>query len=135
MIILYDGVCGLCDRFVQFVLKRDAAATFRFAPLQSAFAGKLLARHGVDHADLNTVYLVLDAEGPGERLLQKSKAVFTVLSRLGPGWRLLALLRVLPAFLLDPFYSLVASVRYRLFGRFDACALPSKEWRSRFIED
>lgn len=134
-IVLYDGVCGLCDRFVRFVLRRDAAATFRFAALQGTFAAQVLARHGIDHADLDTVYVVLDPGGAAESLLSKSKAVCFVLARLGPGWRLLAGAGVLPAALLDPLYDLVASVRYRLFGRYDACALPAEEWRARFIAD
>ena len=134
-VVLYDGVCGLCDRFVRFVLERDRAGTFRFAPLQGAFAKKLLAAHGIDHADLDTVYLALDPGTPRERLLERSQAVLTVLARLGPGWRLLSALRAVPAPLRDPFYDLVASVRYRLFGKYDACVRPTPEWRARFIED
>lgn len=132
-VVLYDGVCGLCDRFVQFVLRSDGAMRFRFAPLQGPFAAELLARHGIDHADLDTVYVVSDPGGPHERLLKKSQAVFSVLSRLDGAWPAVALLRALPAPLLDPFYDAVASVRYRLFGRFDACPLPRPEWRARFL--
>ncbi len=133
-VVLYDGVCGLCDRFVQFTLARDPQGLFRFAALQKPYAAELLARHGVDHADLDTVYLVVDAGRPTERLLSRSRAVFAVLAGLGAGWRLLSCAGALPASLLDRGYDLVASLRYRLFGRYDACVLPTAEQRSRFLD-
>lgn len=127
-VILYDGVCGLCDRSVRFVLRHDHAGRFRFAPLQGEFAARALARHGRDAADLDTVYLL-----DGERLLAKSDAVCAILDALGGAWRLLALLRVLPRALRDRAYDAVAGNRYRWFGRFDACALPPPHLRERFL--
>ena len=82
-IILYDGVCGLCNRVNQFVLRRDPEGVFRFASLQSAVAARILARHGANPEDLDTVYVVVDFELPEERLLPRSDAVIFILKQLG----------------------------------------------------
>jgi predicted DCC family thiol-disulfide oxidoreductase YuxK len=82
-IILYDGICGLCNRVNQFVLRRDPEGVFRFASLQSAVAGRILARHGANPEDLDTVYVVVDYELPEERLLPRSDAVIFILKQLG----------------------------------------------------
>src|SRR5712664_1559268 len=82
-IILYDGVCGLCNRVNQFVLRHDPEGMFRFASLQSVLAGRILARHGADPRDLDTVYVVVDYELPEEQLLPRSDAVIFILKQLG----------------------------------------------------
>jgi predicted DCC family thiol-disulfide oxidoreductase YuxK len=123
-------VCGLCDRSVRFVLARDRAAKFRFAPLQGALAARELPPRGGEPAALDTIY-VLTAEG---RLLRRSRAVLFVLRELGGWWRLIALGRVLPAALTDRVYDLVARVRYRVFGRLEACRVPGLGERERFLE-
>jgi len=138
-ILLYDGVCGLCNRLVQFVLRRDPAGVFRFAALQSPVAGRILSRHGVDALDLDTLYVVVNADQPDEILLPRSDAVIFFLRRLeGPGrwfWRLAgSLLQLVPRALRDRGYGVVARWRYRMFGRYDACPLPSDETRSRFLD-
>jgi predicted DCC family thiol-disulfide oxidoreductase YuxK len=134
-ILLYDGVCGLCSRLVQFVLKRDRRNQFRFAPLQGGFAARALARHGKDPADLDTVYVVVSPEQPDEQLLPRSQAIIYILRRLRRAWPLLAFLgRILPRSLADWLYGQVARRRYRIFGKYDACPLPSSETRARFLE-
>jgi predicted DCC family thiol-disulfide oxidoreductase YuxK len=134
-IILYDGVCGLCNGFVAFVWPRDRERRFRFAPLQGATARAVLGRHGRDATALDTVIVVVDPDGPAERLLDRSTAGLYVLAGLGGGWRALAtLLGWLPRPLLDLAYRALARNRYRLFGRLDACAVPGPEHRERFIE-
>jgi predicted DCC family thiol-disulfide oxidoreductase YuxK len=134
-IVLYDGVCGLCNRFVAFVWPRDPQGRFRFAPLQGATARAILARHGRPEPALDTVVVVVDPGTPAERLLERSAAVLHVLSGLGGGWRAVAaLLGRLPPGLLDRAYAAVARNRYRLFGRLDACPLPAPEERRRFLE-
>jgi predicted DCC family thiol-disulfide oxidoreductase YuxK len=134
-IILYDGVCGLCNGFVAFVWPRDRERRFRFAPLQGATARTILARHGRDATALDTVFVVVDPDGPSERLLDRAAAGLYVLAALGGGWRLLSrLLGRLPLPLLDGAYRLLARNRYRLFGRLDACPIPGPEHRGRFIE-
>lgn len=131
-IILYDGVCGLCNRLVQFVLKRDASGHFRFASLQSDFASRILRQHGLYPDDLDTVYLV---EEPGQRVTARSDAVISVLRKLGKFWPALAfLLRALPKSLRDWGYDIIARNRYRIFGKHDSCLLPQEKYRDRFLE-
>ena len=133
-IILYDGVCGLCNRFNRFVLARDPAGRFRFAALQGRVAGEILARHGRDARDLDTMYLVLNPGLPDERLLSKSDAALWVLRALGGGWRAAGALRVLPRPIRNLGYDLVARTRYRVFGRHDTCPLPDPRHRARFLD-
>ncbi len=132
-IVLYDGVCGFCNRFVQFVLARDRDRQFRFASLQSSFAREILARHARRPDDLDTSYVVMNAGQPSEHLLDRAEAAFYVLRRLGGGWQALAWLRVLPRPLLTIGYNLFARNRYRLFGKTEQCVLPRPEDTERFI--
>ncbi len=134
-IILYDGVCGLCNRFVQFVLKRDRNDQFRFAELQSNFGRNVLQRHGLDPDALDTVYLVLNHGQPSERLLSRNDASTAVLEELGGFSRVLAkLLKLLPRRFRDWRYRLVAQNRYRFFGRYESCPLPDPKDRSKFLD-
>ncbi len=134
-IILYDGVCGLCNRFVRFVLKRDRRDCFRFAALQSHFAREVLQRHDVDPNLLDTVYLVLDCDRPTERLLSRNDAVSTVLKELGSfSWLWAKLLNFLPRRVRYWQYNLVARNRYRFFGKYDSCPLPDSKDRHKFLD-
>jgi predicted DCC family thiol-disulfide oxidoreductase YuxK len=135
-IILYDGVCCLCNRFNQFVLKHDSADRFRFASLQSDFAAKVLRRHGVNPRELDTVYLVLDNAQPGERLLARSDAAVSVLRDLGGPWRAVAaVLSLMPKWFRDRGYNLTARNRYRIFGKYDTCPLPDPKYRHKFLDN
>lgn len=134
-IVLYDGVCGVCNRFVQFILSRDHDAILRFASLQSDFAARILARHSENPTDLDTVYVVLNHELPNEYLLSRSDAIIFVLKQLGGQWRPVVLpFQLLPKFLRDTYYNLIARHRYRLFGRTKVCALPRTQDRNRFLD-
>ena len=139
-IILYDGVCGLCNRLNHFVLRRDRDGIFRFASLQSPLSARILARHGANPQDLDTVYVVLNHDliketQPDEVLLPRSDAVIFVLTRLGGMWKVLGLfVQLLPRFLRDWGYRIVARGRYRVFGRFETCMLPSAGDRTKFID-
>jgi predicted DCC family thiol-disulfide oxidoreductase YuxK len=134
-ILLYDGVCGLCNRFVQFILRRDRNAIFRFASLQSPLAARILARHAVNPTALDTVYVVLDHDLPNESLLSRSDAAAFVLKQLGGPWRPTASrLQVLPKFLRDAAYNSVARHRYHIFGRFEVCTLPRDPDHTRFLD-
>ena len=134
-ILLYDGVCGLCNRMNQFVLRHDRAGVFRFASLQSALAARVLARHGADAADLDTVYVVVNPDQPDEHLLARSDAVIFVLKQLGGFWGLTGfVLQFKPRFLRDWGYRVVARNRYRFFGQSETCFLPSPENRDRFLD-
>ena len=133
-IVLYDGVCGLCNHLVQFLLKRDQHDRFRFASLQSEFAQSLLTRHGVDPHDLNTVYVVKNHERSNEALLARSDAILYMLVQLGSIWRLAVIGRVLPRGFRDAVYKLVARNRYRVFGKHESCMLPDPKHRARFLD-
>ena len=133
-ILFYDGVCGLCDRAVQFVLRHDTEGRFRFAAVQSDYARPVLARYGRDPRDLDTMYLLLGPGTPHEQLLAKSDAILAILRQLDGAWRLLAAACVLPRTLRDRAYDFIARHRYRWFGRYDQCRLPRPEERERFVD-
>jgi len=133
-ILLYDGVCGLCDRLTQFLLKRDKHDRLLFASLQSEFAAVILNRHGKDAHDLDTVYLVKDYDQPDEVLLSRSDAILFVLSELGGVWKLTSVGRVLPRWLRDRLYNLVARNRYKVFGKHETCMLPEPKHRRKFLD-
>jgi predicted DCC family thiol-disulfide oxidoreductase YuxK len=134
-ILLYDGVCVFCNRLIQFILRHDRNATFRFASLQSATAAPILARHSASPTNLDTFYVVLNYKLPGEHLLSRSEAILFVLKQLGGPWRPAAsLLQILPKFLTDAAYNAVARNRYRIFGRSETCILPSHQDGSRFLD-
>jgi predicted DCC family thiol-disulfide oxidoreductase YuxK len=133
-LLLYDGVCGLCNRLTQFVLRHDRSDRFRYASLQGSRAGDLLCRYQRDARDLDTVYVVADYGGPGERLLWKSRAILFVLGQLGGPWRLGGILGILPRPILDRAYDFIARRRYRWFGRYDSCPLPAPGVREKFLD-
>jgi predicted DCC family thiol-disulfide oxidoreductase YuxK len=133
-LILYDGVCGLCNGLVQFVLARDPWGVFHFASLQSEQARRILAPYGRDAADLDTFYVLTGFRTDGAQLLEKSTAALFVLQHLGGPWRWARFLRNLPFGLRDWVYDRVARNRYRLFGRQETCPLPTPEVRSRFLD-
>jgi predicted DCC family thiol-disulfide oxidoreductase YuxK len=132
-LILYDGVCGLCNRFTQFVLKRDRRRHFVYASLQSKLASEKLDEYGCTAADLDTVYVLANHGSASERLLLRSEAVLFVLVELGGVWNLARFFQLLPTTLLDRAYNQVASRRYRWFGELPACPVPSPEQRQRFL--
>lgn len=122
-IIFYDGLCGLCDKSVQFVLKHDKLKLFRFATLQSDFAYNTIGQQQTDSfvlLDRNKIYL-------------ESTAALLTLKKLGGPWRLLAVFLIVPPFIRNAVYRFVARNRYKWFGRFDSCKVPDPETRSRFI--
>jgi predicted DCC family thiol-disulfide oxidoreductase YuxK len=133
-IILYDGVCGLCNRLNQFLLKRDHHDRFRFASLQSNFAKELLERHAIDPLDLDTVHVVVDYGKPNEKVLSRSDAIIHALSQIGGVWGVFAAGKVLPRSLRDSLYKLVATNRYRLFGKYDVCLMPEERFKHKFLE-
>jgi predicted DCC family thiol-disulfide oxidoreductase YuxK len=133
-VLLYDGVCGFCNKSVQTVIAHDRRGEMRFAALQSDFARSVVARHpelgGVD----SVVFVERGPNGAGERVHVRSAAALRVASYLGGFWKLFLVFRVVPAPVRDYFYDLFARHRYRLFGKHDSCLLPPPEVRSRFID-
>lgn len=132
-LILYDGVCGLCNRLNAFVLPRDPQGNFHFAPLQSQMSRTILGKFGRDPEELNTFYIVADYRSESPRLLWKADAALFVAGQIGGIWRLATIFGALPSSLLNVFYDLVARYRYRLFGRYDTCPIPKPEHKTRFI--
>ena len=134
-LVFYDGLCGLCNRLVRFLLLRDRRGVLRFAPLQGEHAQRELVPHGFDPRDLDTVIVIARWQSDQQRILTRSRAVLYAMRRLGGTWSALASIGMLvPAALSDPIYAFVARRRYQVFGRFDACPLPRPEWRNRFLD-
>jgi predicted DCC family thiol-disulfide oxidoreductase YuxK len=132
-LVLYDGVCGLCQGVCQFILARDRDGVFDFASLQSGIGRAWLERFGRDPHDLDSFCLITDYQ-TSPVLHIKSRAALGVTARLGTPWRWLRAGRVLPQALSDWLYDLVARNRYQWFGRTDTCLLPSPDVRQRFLD-
>jgi len=126
-VVFFDGVCGLCNHFVDFILKRDPAGKFLLAPLQGETARQFLSSE--DIASLNTVVLLWQ----GKRY-RHSSAIVRVMWILGGFWKVpTALLWIIPKPLRDLGYSCVSVMRYKLFGKKSTCRMPTPEERSRFL--
>lgn len=129
-VVLFDGVCNLCNSTVHFIIARDPAAYFRFAPLQSASAAALLGdKAPPTDAAPDSVMLV-----EGGKIYQASTAALRIARKLQGPWKLLYGFIVVPRILRDPVYYFIAHHRYQWFGKADACWLPTPELRSRFLE-
>ena len=127
-VILYDGVCVFCSRWVRFVATRDVARRFRFTAIQSAYGTRLAQAFGIDPDDPDTNAVI-----HGGVAWFKSDAALTVLGAL-PGWGWVRVLRAVPKPLRDAVYSLVARNRYRIFGKYEECFVPDAEMRARVME-
>ncbi len=130
-VVLFDGVCNVCDATVRWIIRRDRRGVFRFASLQSRAGRAALERAGVTGAMPDSVVLI-----DGGRVLTKSDAALGIAARLGPPWSLAGVLgRWAPRRLRDGVYAFIARNRYRWFGRKDACMMPDPGLRSRFLAD
>ncbi len=127
-LVLFDGVCHVCDGTVNFILKRDRKKRFVFAPLQSELAQRLLPSFGLDPEELSTIVLVED-----ERATTRSTAILRIARGLGFPWSLFRVFGVLPRSWRDLAYAAFAKRRYRWFGKRAACALPPPEFKERFL--
>lgn len=131
-VVLYDGVCGLCNGFVRFALRRDRRARLKFAPLDSAFGREVLARHPILAGHDSIVYV--ERIGGNEIVASRSDAAVRIARHLGVWWSAVGrVYSALPRALRDAMYDAVARRRYAWFGRFDACPIPTAEERARFI--
>jgi predicted DCC family thiol-disulfide oxidoreductase YuxK len=126
-IIFFDGVCALCNRYVDLMLRVDSRQVFHFAPIQGETARTLLPPIGEDPEQWSMVYL--DERG----LHTQSDASLEVYRRLGGLWSLLGWLRFIPRFVRNPVYRVLARNRYRLFGKREACRVPTAAERARFL--
>jgi len=128
-IVIFDGVCNLCEFSVNFIFEHDTAGNFFFTPAQSPLGASLLRHFGINTSCLDTVVLVR-----GERAYTRSTAAIEIASILDMPWNLLAVFKAVPESLRDMLYDLIAQNRYQLFGKKEECMLPSEELRRRFLE-
>jgi predicted DCC family thiol-disulfide oxidoreductase YuxK len=128
-ILLFDGVCNLCNGSVQFIIRRDPEARFRFASLQSEAGQRYLDELRIDRQALDSLILI-----EGDRWSKESDAVLRIVRLLGGPWKALAVFRLFPRPLRDRLYRLIARNRYRWFGKRESCWLPTPELRSRFLD-
>lgn len=127
-VILFDGVCNLCNGSVLFIIKRDPRSQFYFAALQSDFGNRQLKNFGLPATELNSVLLI-----KGGTLYQKSNAALEIAKQLSGLWPALYIFKIVPPFLRDGIYTWIARNRYRWFGKKDACMIPTPELKSRFL--
>jgi predicted DCC family thiol-disulfide oxidoreductase YuxK len=128
-VILFDGVCNLCNRSVQFIIKRDKKKQFLFASLQGKTGGELLKKFDLPANVFNSFILI-----EGENIYSRSTAALRIAKQLGGGWKLLYGFMILPRFIRDAIYNLIAKNRYKWFGKRDECMIPTPELKERFLD-
>lgn len=128
MIILFDGVCNLCNGFVNFLIDRDSENVFRFASLQSDFGQKILNENKLTIIDYQSVIVIKDNE-----LFQKSAAVFEI-ARFVKGWAWIRIFRFLPINFTNFFYDVIAKNRYKIFGKSENCRVPTLALKAKFLD-
>jgi len=128
-IILFDGLCNLCDRSVQFIIKRDPKKQFRFSSLQSPFGNKQLHAFRLSANELYSIILVKEGT-----YLQKSDAALEIAKSLQQPWPFFYAFKIVPRFFRDWMYDVIAKNRYSWFGKKESCMIPTQDLKSRFIE-
>lgn len=129
-IILFDGVCNLCNGAVQFIITRDPQARISFAALQSSIGQKLLERHKLPKSDFDTFIMIENG-----KIRTKSTAALKTLRYLNGAWKWAYLLIVIPKPLRDAIYSYIAKNRYKWFGKQEYCMIPNKDTKKRFLHE
>ena len=129
-VVIFDGVCKLCARSVRFILDHEADHTLRFTPLQSPAGMRLMRELGLDPEDARTFVLIADGKA-----YVKSDAAIRLSRYFRRAWKPLGLIKIIPRWIRDRVYDVVARNRYRWFGRLDSCMVPTPELRTRFIEE
>lgn len=127
-ILLFDGVCNLCNGVVQFIIKRDKKAKFKFTALQSDAGQQLLKQYNLPLDDFESFVFIHKGIA-----YQRSGAALRVARELGGFWKLFYGFIILPKIIRDSIYNLIAGSRYKIFGRQDSCMIPTPELRSRFL--
>ncbi|ARN71072.1 thiol-disulfide oxidoreductase [Nonlabens tegetincola] len=127
-IILFDGVCNLCNGAVVFIIKRDKKDVFRFAALQSEIGEKLLRKHQIDPEKTDSIILVDD-----NNAFAKAGAALRIAQELSGLWPALAILRIVPRFISNSVYDWIASNRYQWFGKKESCMIPTPELKAKFL--
>jgi len=128
-IILFDGVCNLCNGAITFIIQRDKKDIFRYALLQSEIGKELAAKHHIDIDKVDSIILVTE-----DKAYAKSTAALRIAKHLSAGWPLLSAFLILPRFLRDAVYDFIARNRYKWFGKKEACMIPTPELKSKFLD-
>jgi predicted DCC family thiol-disulfide oxidoreductase YuxK len=128
-IILFDGVCNLCNASVNFVIKHDKNEQFLFASFQSDAAKEIMLHFNLKNLNLDSIMLV-----EGDKIYEKSTAILRITRHLNSGFKLLYFFIVIPKFVRDWLYSYIAKNRYKFFGKRESCMIPSLELKNRFID-
>ncbi|MEX0315739.1 MAG: thiol-disulfide oxidoreductase DCC family protein [Allomuricauda sp.] len=128
-IILFDGVCNLCNGAVQFVIKRDKKDMFRYAALQSEIGEQLIAERGIDTSKVDSIILI----EPGVAYFTKSDAALAITQGFGGLWKTITIFSWIPKVFRDALYDFIAKNRYKWFGRKDACMIPTPELQAKFL--
>lgn len=129
-VVFFDGVCNLCNGFIQFLVRHDRQRNFRYSPLQSTAGARLLQGYPVDTERLDSIVLLHNGN-----IYERSEAFLRICKELGGRYRLLWVFRVLPLSLRDALYNLIARYRYRIWGEKDHCMIPTPELMDRFLMD
>lgn len=127
-VVLFDGVCNLCNSSINYIIDRDKSGYFKFAALQTDAGKQLLSQYNLPAQDYKSIVLIQN-----NRVYSKSTAVLHICKRMSGLWPLFYGFIILPKFLRDPLYDVVAKNRYHWFGKLDSCKIPTKELASRFI--
>jgi len=127
-IVIFDGVCNFCNGAVNFIIHRDPEGRFVFVPMQSDIAQTLIEKHQIENVGMDTFLLIKDGE-----CYVRTNAALEIARDLTGFWHLFNMCRVIPAPIRDYFYRLLARNRYKLFGRREACMIPTEELRKRFL--
>ena len=129
-IILFDGVCNLCNNAIQFIIKRDKKNLYKFAALQSDAATALLKERGIDISKIDSIILI----DPNTAYYTKSSAALEIGKTFGGVWRLLGFFEWVPGPIRDWVYDLIAKNRYSWFGKRNECMVPTKELKAKFLD-
>ena len=127
-ILLFDGLCNLCNGSVNFILKRDKIGKFKFASLQSGRGIDLCKQHNIDTNIVDSIVLIKN-----DSVFIKSSAVLEIVKDMPIGWRLFRIGIILPKFICDWLYDIIAKHRYKIFGKKDECPIPPKDVQYRFL--
>ena len=128
MTVLFDGVCNFCNASINFVIDRDKKGIFKFAALQSDIGQEILKKYGLKQTNFDSI--ILEKEG---KIYQKSDAALEIVRNMDGLWKVFYIFKIIPSFLRNPVYNLIAKNRYRIFGRTDACRIPTPKLKARFL--
>lgn len=127
-VIIFDGICNLCNYFVNFIIRRDKKGKLLFTPLQSNASIKLQEQHKINLLVSETIIFIKNGN-----VYIKSDAVIEIAKHLDGGWKLLAITKMIPKFIRDSIYSKIAENRYNWYGKKESCMIPSADTKSRFL--